>query len=90
MTPLGPDQSKLLRASFAELEQMYVSEMKCVLKKAPALSWKVLHPHALERENLAIKVFPYTNVAALKHFGPADTTMENWNGTLNVTAMVCK
>ena len=50
MNLLGPDQSKLL---------IYVSEMECVLKKAPVLSWKALHSHALERQSvsLALKVF---------------------------------
>ena len=92
LTPLGPDENKLLRASFAELEQIYINVMECILKKAPALSWKALHPHALERQSvsLALKVFTQTNVAALKHFGPADATMENWEGTSTFIAMVCK
>ena len=66
--------------------------MECILKKAPALSWKALHPHALERQSvsLALKVFTQTNVATLKHFGPADATMENWEGTSTFIAIVCK
>ena len=92
LTPLGPDENKLLRASLAELEQIYVNEMECILKKAPALSWKALHPHALERQSvsLALKVFTQINAAALKHFGPADATMENREGTSTFIAMVCK
>ena len=40
--------------------------------------------------SLALKVFTYTNIAALKHFDTADTTMENWEETSNFKVMICK
>ena len=64
--------------------------MKCALKQLPALSRKALLLHALERQSirLVLKVFTNTIFAALKHFGPADTNMKNWEGTSNFTAMI--
>ena len=46
------DNEKILRASFADLETIYLLETSHTLKKAPALSWKALHPHALWRDKM--------------------------------------
>ena len=66
------DNEKILRASFADLETIYLLETSLTLKKAPALSWKALHPHALKRQSvkLALKVFLNTTAAVLNCFGP--------------------
>jgi len=44
------DNEKFFRASFAELETIYLLESALTLKKAPALTWKALHPHSLIRQ----------------------------------------
>ena len=61
------DNNKVLYTLFAELESIYLKEAKYTLKKAPTLSWKALHPHLLERQDvkLAFKIFVDTTVAAL-------------------------
>ena len=84
------DNNKVLYASFAELESIYLKEAKYKLKKAPTLSWKALHPHSLERQNvkLALKIFADTTVAALKSYGPESENMENWNGTSHFISLI--
>ena len=84
------DNNKVLYASFAELESIYLKEAKYTLKKAPTLSWKALHPHSLERQDvkLALKIFADTTVAALKSYGPESENMENWNGTSHFILLI--
>ena len=82
----------LMRASFAELETIYNVEMSMVLKKAPQLTWKALHPHSLERQNvkLALRIFNDTNCAALICYGPVEDNLENWKGTSLFIATIWK
>ena len=86
------DNEKILRASFADLETIYLLEIFLTLKKAPALSWKALHSHALKRQNvkLALKVFSNTTAAALNCYGPDNENLENWNGTASFINLVWK
>ena len=58
-------------------------EKSLTIKLAYRLSWKALHPHSIERQNvkLALRIFHETNVAALKCLGPDCDKLSNWNGT---------
>ena len=90
-----PDFSGLdtmLRASFGDLECIHDLEVSKVLKEAPQLSWKALHPHSLERQNvkLALKIFADTNAAALKCYGPTMEKLKNWEGTSSFISVICK
>ena len=76
--------NEIFRASFAELEHVYEMEKSLTIKQAYRLSWKALHPHSIERQNvkLALRIFNKTiNVAALKCLGPDCEKLSNWNGT---------
>ena len=92
LSPAGLIEQRMLRASFAKLEHIYITEMDCSLKKAPSLSWKALHPHSLERQcvSLALKVFTITNAAALQYLGPFDTKRKNWEETSTFIILICK
>ena len=86
------DNEKILQASFADLETIYLLETSLTLKKAPALLWKALNRHALERQNvkLALKVFSNKTAAALNCYGPHNENLENWNGTASFINLVWK
>ena len=62
------DYNEIFRASFSELEHVYEMENSLTNKQAYRLSWKALHPHSIERQNvkLALCIFNESNVAALK------------------------
>ena len=42
----------MVQASFVDLEVIHNLEMSKILKKALQLTWKALHPHSLERQNV--------------------------------------
>ena len=90
--PNFEDDEKLSRASFAELENLYLLETSHTLKKAPNLSWKALHPHSLERQSvkLALKIFTDTNAAALNCYGPNHENLEHWKGTATFIMLIWK
>ena len=58
-------------------------EKSLTIKQAYRLSWKALHPHSIERQNVkfALRIFNESNVAALKCLGPDCEKLSNWNGT---------
>ena len=66
--------------------------MSKILKKAPQVTWKALHPHSLERQNvkLALKIFNDSNIAALKCYGPDHENLKNWKGTSLFISIICK
>ena len=82
----------MLQASFVDLEVIHNLEMSKILKKAPQLTWKALHLHSLERQNvkLALKIFNDSNIAALKCYGPDHENLENWKGTSLFISIICK
>ena len=82
----------MLQASFVDLEVIHNLEMSKILKKAPQLTRKALHPHSLERQNvkLALKIFNDSNIAALKCYGPDHENLENWKGTSLFISIICK
>lgn len=73
------DNNIVFRASFADLEHIYEMEKSLTIKQAYRLTWKALHPHSIERQNvkLALRIFNESNVAALKCLDQDC----NWNGT---------
>ena len=58
-------------------------EKSVTIKQAYRLSWKALHPHSIERQNvkLALRIFNESNMTALKCLGPDYEKLSNWNGT---------
>ena len=58
-------------------------EKSLTIKQAYRLSWKALHPHSIEKQNvkLALRIFNESNVVALKCLGPDCEKLSNWNGT---------
>ena len=78
------DHSSVMHASMADLETMFKLEQDKLLKKAPRLTWKALHPHPLERQKvtLALKIFDATNSVALQCVAPSQTEkFINWKAT---------
>ena len=57
--PRFNDYNEIFRASFSELEHVYEMEKSFTIKQAYRLSWKALHPHSIERQNvkLALRIF---------------------------------
>ena len=66
------DYNEIFPASFAELEHVYENGKIFSYQQAYRLSWKALHPHSIERQNvkLVLRIFNESNVAALKCLGP--------------------
>ena len=66
------DYNELFRASFAELEHVYEMEKSLTIKQAYRLSWKALHPHSIERQNvkLAFRIFneKYTLIGVIDRY----------------------
>ena len=91
--PKFNDDSVLLNASFCDLKTVYEIENSSTIKKAYRLSWKALHPHSIERQNvkLVLRIFNETNVAALKCLGPDNPDkLVNWNGTADFIECILK
>ena len=82
----------MLQASFVDLEVIHNLEMSKILKKAPQLTWKALHQHSLERQNvkLALKIFNDSNIAPLKCYRPDHENLENWKGMSLFISIICK
>ena len=51
------DYNEIFRASFTELEHVYEMEKSLTIKQAYRLSWKALHPHSIERQNVKLVFF---------------------------------
>ena len=81
--PSFQDDSVIQRASFGDLKSLYEIEKGITIKQAYRLSFKALHPHSIERQNmnLVLRIFNDTNIDALKSLGPNNTCLVNWSGT---------
>ena len=86
------DNSVILHASFNHLETMYNLESNSTLKQAYRLTYKALHPHSIERQNvrLALKLFDDTTAKALLNLGPNNTDLVNWHGTSKFISTIIK
>jgi len=74
------------RASFADLKALHGLENTRVVKLAPNLTHKALHPTNTERQkvSLALKVFNEKTVAALEFFHALSDTVENTKTFINI------
>ena len=90
--PSFQDDSVIQRASFGDLKSLYEIEKGITIKQAYRLSFKALHPHSIERQNvnLVLRIFNDTNIAALKSLGPNNTCLVNWSGTADFIEIILK
>ena len=70
--------TEICYAKFNDLEKLYNYELSSIVKKAPSLTYKSLHPHSLERQSvsLALKIFDEKTITGLKMFMPVSNTHE--------------
>ena len=48
------DYNEIFCASFVELEHIYEMEKSLTIKQAYRVSWKALHQHSIERQNVKL------------------------------------
>lgn len=71
-------------ASVSHLKSIQRQEENSIVKLAPALTKKVLHPTSDERQNvsLCVKFFDEKNIAALEYFNSDSNAQPNMAGTI--------
>jgi len=78
----------ICKASLSHLRQLYASEKDNLIKLAPRLSYKALHPSNLERQNvkLVLKIFDEKTITAVDTFG--NNTGTDLSGTSKFLSII--
>lgn len=85
------NDSEIKHASFECLKELHRKEQNQLLKFGYTLTLKALNPTPIERQNvkLALQIFNYNIVAALKQFGPK-VPLGNYKDTADYIEIICR